>query len=215
MEYEVPSYSDMSIAFRTCDMLYNKVRKNQAVKGKRQRAMVRGEYAVYHDIKFNAFTVTYVMLLFANRWYPILYIKECGESFVVRQTYNNDNQQTYTIIRRHAVERYVQRQVLHDEKHKLTDEEYIKYSRIISNKFIASSFCYDQSTHAYLLSYDGGSFIAIPLGESRLAYMLVQTFLTVSMMKQNQSIANGMSRRQSNQMASELDSPTLKHIATT
>ena len=194
MEYEVTSYSDLSLAFRKCERVYHKVRTSPAVKGKRQRAMLRGEYAVYHDVRFDDFTATFVMLMKANKSYYIIHTDDFGGACVIRQT-------------------YIQRQVLHDEGHTMTEEEYAKYSRIIANHFLAASFYYDQSTRGYIGSYDGGSFIAVTLGETRIAYMLIQTFITASMMKKNQSLANGISRHQSNQLVNELENPILQHIA--
>lgn len=213
MEYEVTSYSDLSLAFRKCDKVYHKVRTSPAVKGKRQRAMLRGEYAVYHDVRFDDFTATFVMLMKANRTYYIIHTDDFDGACVIRQTYNTDTQHVYTIIRRHAVERYIQRQVFHDEGRKMTEEEYTKYSRLIANHFLAATFYYDPITRGYIGSYDGGSFIAVALGEKRIAYMLVQTFITASMMKKNQSLANGISRLQSNQLVGTLENPTLQHIA--
>lgn len=213
MEYEATSYSDLSLAFRKCERVYHKVRTSPAVKGKRQRAMLRGEYAVYHDVRFDDFTATFVMLMKANKSYYIIHTDDFGGACVIQQTYNGDDRQIYTIIRRHAVERYIQRQVFHDEGHTMTEEEYTKYSRIIANHFLAASFYYDQSTRGYIGSYDGGSFIAVTLGETRIAYMLIQTFITASMMKKNQSLANGISRYQSNQLVNELENPILQHIA--
>jgi len=89
----------------------------------------------------------------------------------------------------------VQRQVWHDMSHELTDEEYDEYSRRIISHLQMVTMCYDRGSEAFMIGCDGGSFIATAYGEDYAKIIVVQTFITVSMMKENQRVSNGVSNR--------------------
>ena len=122
MTNEVPKYTWLKAVFHQCEMSYWKVRNSKAVQGKRQRAMLHGQREVWHDVKIGNFTVTYIFLMGMKMWHVILHLDDYDHSLVVRQEVKGH--ETFLVLRRHAVERYVQRQVWHDMSHELTDEEY-------------------------------------------------------------------------------------------
>lgn len=174
-------------------MSYWKVYKSKAVQGKRQRAMLHGQREVWHDVRIGGMLVTYVFLMEMKLWRVILHLDDYDHSLVVCQKMKG--RETFLVLRRHAVERYVQRQVWHDMSHELTDEEYDEYSRRIISHFQMVSMCYDRGSEGFLIGYDGGSFIAPAYGEKYVKIIVVQTFVTVSMMKENQRVSNGVSNR--------------------
>lgn len=193
MTNEVPKYTWLKEVYRQCEMSYWKVRNSKAVQGKRQRAMLHGQGQVWHDVRIGGVLVTYVFLLGLKRWHAILHLDDYDHSLVVSQQMKDH--QTFLVLRRHAVERYVQRQVWHDMSHELTDEEYDEYSRRIISHFQMVSMCYDRGSEGFMIGCDGGSFIATAYGEDYAKIIVVQTFVTVSMMKENQRVSNGVSNR--------------------
>ena len=213
MKYKIPTYNSLNAIFKEFDIAYHKIRTSKSVRGKRQRAMLKGNYTLYHDIDCGECKITYVMLIHSNLWYVILYSKKCGGEFIIRLINTETKKPTYIIIRNHAVERYIQRQIFHNESHEMTDEEYITYSRLITTHFVASCFNYDKTTNACLCNYDGGSFIALPFNCEHADIMLVQTYITVSMMKPNQSIVNAQSKQETKHVAENLKSPMLQRLA--
>ena len=193
MTNEVPKYTWLKAVYNQCELSYWKVRNSKAVQGKRQRAMLHGQREVWHDVKIGNFTVTYVFLLGLKRWHAILHLDDYDHSLVMCQKVNGH--QAFFVLRGHAVERYVQRQVWHDMSHEVTDEEYDEYSRRILSHLQVASMCYDFGSEGYMIGCDGGSFIATPYGETYIKIVVVQTFITVSMMKENQRVSNGVSNR--------------------
>lgn len=122
-----------------------------------------------------------------------MHLDDYDHSLVISQEVKGH--QTFMVLRRHAVERYVQRQVWHDMSHELTDEEYDEYSRRIISHLRMVTMCYDRGSEAFMIGCDGGSFIATAYGEDYAKIIVVQTFITVSMMKDNQRVSNGVSNR--------------------
>lgn len=193
MTNEVPKYTWLRAVYRQCEMSYWKVRNSKAVQGKRQRAMLHGQEQVWHDVRIGGLLVTYVFLLKMKRWHVILHLDCYDHSLVVCQEVKGH--QTFLVLRRHAVERYVQRQVWHDMSHEMTDGEYDEYSRRIISHLQMVSMCYDRGSEAFMIGADGGSFIATAYGEDYAKVIVVQTFITVSMMKENQRVSRGVSNR--------------------
>lgn len=193
MTNEVPKYTWLKAVYNQCELSYWKVRNSKAVQGKRQRAMLHGQREVWHDVRIGGVLVTYIFLLKMKRWHAILHLDDYDHSLVISQTVKDH--QVFLVLRRHAVERYVQRQVWHDMSHELTDEEYDEYSRRIISHLNVVSMCYDRGSEGFMIGCDGGSFIATAHGDDYIKIILVQTFVTVSMMKENQRVSNGVSNR--------------------
>ena len=193
MTSEVPKYTWLRAVYCQCEMSYWKVRNSKAVQGKRQRAMLHGQEQVWHDVRIGSVLVTYIFLLKMKRWHAILHLDDYDHSLVISQTVKGH--QVFLVLRRHAVERYVQRQVWHDMSHEVTDEEFDEYSRRIISHFQVVSMCYDRGSEGFMIGCDGGSFIATAYGDTYAKIIVVKTFVTVSMMKENQRVSNGVSNR--------------------
>lgn len=193
MTNEVPKYTWLKAVFHQCELSYSKVRNSKAVQGKRQRAMLHGQREVWHDVKIGNFTVTYIFLIGLKRWHMILHLDDYDHSLVIDQMAKD--RQVFLVLRGHAVERYVQRQVWHDMSHEVTDEEFDEYSRRIISHFQMVSMCYDRGSEGFMIGCDGGAFIATAYGDTYAKIIVVKTFVTVSMMKENQRVSNGVSNR--------------------
>lgn len=193
MTNEVPKYTWLKAVFHQCELSYWKVRNSKAVQGKRQRAMLHGQREVWHDVRIGNLTVTYIFLIGLKRWHAILHLDDYDHSLVINQMAKGH--QTFLVLRRHAVERYVQRQVWHDMSHEMTDGEYDEYSRRIISHLQMVSMCYDRGSEGFMIGCDGGSFIATAYGDTYAKIIVVKTFITVSMMKENQRVSNGVSNR--------------------
>lgn len=207
MEYEVPNYQELKRVFSHCLEVYQRVRVSKAVLGKRQRALLRGEEQMWHDVKVGKYRVTYVFLIKERKWHVVLHLDDGHDRSKVVSQNMGDGHQVFMVLRRHAVERYVQRQVWHDMSHELTEVEYEDYSRRLISQLNLVSFCYNGVGQYFMASCDGGAFIALPFGEDDVTpdVIMIQTFITVSMMKDNQRISNGISSRRTTEMRQDIE----------
>ena len=91
--------------------------------------------------------------------------------------------------------------------HELTEVEYEEYSRRLISQLNLVSFCYNGVGQYFMASCDGGAFIALPFGKDDVTpeVIMIQTFITVSMMKDNQRISNGISSRRTTEMRQDIE----------
>lgn len=187
------SFGAIRKAIDKTDSLYGEVLHNKGLRGKRERAMLHGQEWVHQSIMMGDQPVIIYCNVPSRSWFPVINI----EGTFTIPNHTEENKRILMFLRRHAIERYVQRYIMHDEEYEVSEEEIKTYGNIIIEKMMFTSSTYDSVTKAWIMSIDGGAFLCLKHEEEHDGFILMQTFITVSMMKQNQSLANGDSMRAS------------------
>lgn len=162
------------------------------LRGKYERAKFKGVGYVYHDTVVCGQPVTIEYDVRNKTFNLSVLIMDACRRMVLSSVFFDGNMYL-EVLSGHAVERYVQRAVKHDESAEVTDEEF----REMANAFVrqmgeAHTLLWDKVTGAYFRNYEGGAFVAeIDRAEKVVLY---KTFLPVSKMKTNQSLTNGKAR---------------------
>lgn len=164
------------------------------LRGKYERAKFKGVGYVYHDTVVCGQPVT-IEYDVRNKTFnlKVLIMDERRRAMISSVFYNRE---TYLeVLSGHAVERYVQRYVKHDERAEVTDEEFRAAVReFMMQRGDAHTLSWDRVTGAYFRSFSGGAFVTEIDDKEKV--VLYKTFLPVSKMKINQSLANGEARRE-------------------
>lgn len=201
---------DIRKAMAKTESLYSEVLHNKGLRGKRERAMLRGQEWVHQTLMMGQQPVIIYCNVPSRSWFPVINIEG---TFVIPNHTEEENKHILLFLRRHAIERYVQRYVMHDEEYEVSDEEIKNYGNIIIEKMMFTTSTYDAVTNAWIMSVDGGAFLCLKHEEEDFGFMLMQTFITVSMMKLNQSLANGDSMRASKKRRSGITPAVLREMA--
>lgn len=163
------------------------------LRGKYERARFRGERYVYQEAVVNGQPVTIEYDVQTKTFSLKLVIMGERRRMVVTSLYYHDDM-FLQVLTSHAVERYMQRALKHDESAVLTDEEFLTFAdRFIRRGGECHCMTWDEATGAYLYNYEGGAFIVGMDVDEKV--VMLKTFLPVSKMKLNQSLANGRARR--------------------
>ena len=198
---------DIRRTINKCDGLYNEVLHNKGLRGKRERAMLRGQEWVHQYVKMGDQPVLIFCHVPSRTWMPVINI----EGTYILNNIDKNHKRFLTFLRRHALERYVQRLVKHNEKAEVSDEEMENAMLHIIEQMMFTTSTYDPGTNAWIMNVDGGAFICSKWEEKQL--MIMQTYITVSKMKLNQSIANGSSSRASRARRHAITPATIREFA--
>ena len=197
------AYSDMERLFRQCTFAYPKLVRDKAFRGKRERGRLHGIDTVWHDTKVDGEDVTVAYHPRTGTWCPVIHVYT-PEHVMIIEGNDGKHKKTHVMVRQHAVERYIQRYIHHDENYAVPDDEYEHQWRRILGETSVTSLRYDYGSDAYMLPLDGGAFVCLSLVNDDLNLIVFQTYLTVSMMKANQLAANGAARRRADEMRREI-----------
>lgn len=187
----------------TC-MMYGKMHRYRAIMGKCERANLRGQEFVYHTVKVGEQPVLIKINSRTHAWAPYIIIdSEDIDNVVIISTCLFSGKWNLCFMRGHAVKRYVQRMVMHDENYKVSREEFDRYMQHILAKLNIGSMCWDDVMQGRLTNFEGGAFVCHIVSEADVVFM--NTYILVSMMRPNQSIANGRSMRSKKELERDFD----------
>lgn len=154
------------------------------MRGRIERACLKGEREFFFFIKPKGinYKVFYRLDLNLKLHSAGLVIEGCdGDSFA----FPANGLEVIFIVRGHALKRYIQRKIYHDETHEATEEEITDALQRLSTYICHCCINYDKIGDQYHLGFDGGVFICTDNNK----VVTLQTYLPVSMLKINQSIS--------------------------
>lgn len=172
--------------------------KHPSYSGQRQRARLQGRPFFFCELRSGDHSV---MLMEHSRdryCMAMLLVPGCDSegcdlpSVVMRQI-GADDQEHLFILRGHAIKRYIQRRIHHDDHHTVSLIEYRRHMHAIVEAMTEVYAEYDSVSQCHLLAYDGGVFI-IP-AETPDHIATAETYQVVSRMFVNQRIARGKSEQ--------------------
>ena len=188
-----------------------KLSRDRGVKGQIERARLRGKRVFYIVTRFGGHEIVVLQDEINSTAMPFVRFQDetngGGMAFPVTNLENNNFR--IMIIRGHAVERYVQRYIFHDEKHKVTPEEFVAAQLYIFENTHNVVPIWDDATDAYLINLESGAFIVRQ--DDRC--VLYQTYLPVSKMFANQRLANGEAAKENKHLNETIGIDMLKLMA--
>lgn len=191
---ERSSYEEFAPALRKAANI--KFYRAAAYRGARERARFSGKKYFFCELRSEGQPVLW-MEHTRDRYSMAMLLVEGHDregctfpSVAMRQQDPTGNGEYVFVLRGHAVKRYVQRRIYHDDKHPVSFKEYTTARNAILESLLEFYAEADPVTRTYLVSYDSGVFICPPANDN---VMVAETYQVVSKMYTNQRVTRGKS----------------------